>query len=82
MDMAVLIYKMIVGKLHNRVIKFFKIILLWYWKSLFMRTLSEWFCNDNIPHELHRKGDIECYDKFMQQRPNYPKIWWSNLFLI
>ena len=49
--------------------------------SLVMRTLSEWFYNDNIPHELHRKGDIECYDKVMGQRPNYPKIWWYNLVL-
>jgi hypothetical protein len=47
-----------------------------------MRTLSEWFCNNNIPHELQRKGDIECYDKFMERRPNYPKIWWHNLVLI
>jgi hypothetical protein len=35
-----------------------------------MYILSEWFYNDNnnIPsHELQRKGDIECYDKFMEQ---------------
>jgi hypothetical protein len=49
--------------------------------SLVMRTLSEWFYNDNIPHELHRKGDIEYYDKVMGQCPNYPKIWWHNLNL-
>jgi hypothetical protein len=35
-----------------------------------MRILSEWFDNDNNnipPHELQRKGDIECYDRFMEQ---------------
>jgi len=48
-----------------------------------MRTLSEWFYSDNIPsHELQLKGDIECYDKVMEQRPNYPKICWYNLVLI
>jgi hypothetical protein len=48
-----------------------------------MRILSEWFYNDNyIPYELQRKGDIECYDKFMEQYPNYPKIWWHNLILL
>ena len=46
-----------------------------------MRTLSEWFCNDNIPNELQWKGDIECYDKVMEQRPIYPKIWWYKLVL-
>ena len=46
-----------------------------------MRTLLEWFCNDNIPHELQWKRDIECYDKVMGQLPNYPKIWWYNLVL-
>ena len=46
-----------------------------------MHTLSEWFCNDNIPYELQREGEIECYDKLMEQHPNYPKIWWNNLFL-
>ena len=47
-----------------------------------MRILSEWFYNDNnIPHELQWKGDIECYDKVMGQCPNYPKIWWYNLVL-
>jgi len=46
-----------------------------------MRTLSGWFCNDNISHELQSKGDIECYDKVMEQRPNYPKIWWNNLVI-
>jgi hypothetical protein len=39
-----------------------------------MHTLSEWFWNDTIPHELHREGDIECYDKLMEQHSNYPKI--------
>ena len=49
-----------------------------------MRNLSEWFYNDNNipPYELQKKGDIECYDKFMKQRPNYPKIWWYNIVLI
>ncbi len=46
-----------------------------------MLTLSERFYNNNIPPELQRKGDIECYDKVMEQRPNYPKIWWYNLVL-
>ena len=41
-----------------------------------MRTLSEWFCNDNIPKELEWNKDIDCYDKVMDQYPNYPKIWW------
>ena len=45
-----------------------------------MRTLSEWLC-DNIPHELQWKGDIESYDKVMEQHPNYLKIWWYNLVL-
>jgi hypothetical protein len=44
-----------------------------------MRTLTEWFCSDNIPYELQQNGDIECHDKVMEQRPNYPKIWWYNL---
>jgi hypothetical protein len=39
-----------------------------------MRTLTEWFCSDNIPHGLQRNDDIECYDKVMEQRPNYIKI--------
>ena len=47
-----------------------------------MCTISKWFCNNNIPHELQWKGDIECYDKIMGQSPNYPKIWWYNLVLI
>jgi len=48
-----------------------------------MRILSEWFYNgnNNIPYKLQRKGDIECYDKFMEQCPNYPKIWWYNLII-
>ena len=46
-----------------------------------MRALSDWFCSYNIPHELQRKGDIECYDKVMEQHPNYPKIWWYRLVL-
>ena len=47
-----------------------------------MHTLSEWFWNDTIPHGLHREGDIECYDKLMEQHSNYPKIWWNNLLLV
>ena len=39
-----------------------------------MSTISEWFYNDNIPHELQWKEDIECYDKVMDLYPNYPKI--------
>jgi hypothetical protein len=47
-----------------------------------MCTLSEWLCcSDSIPHELQWKGDVECYNKVMGQRPNYPKIWWYNLVL-
>ena len=46
-----------------------------------MRTLSKWFCNDNIPYELQWKGDIECYDKVVRQRLNYPMVWWYNLVL-
>ena len=49
--------------------------------SLIMRTFLEWLCWDEIQHELQRKGDIECYDKVMESSPNYPKIWWYNLFL-
>jgi len=43
-----------------------------------MRILSEWFYNgnnNNIPYKLRQKGDIECYDKLMEQCNNYPKIW-------
>ena len=35
-----------------------------------MPILSEWVYNDNnniLLHELQRKGDIGCYDKFMEQ---------------
>jgi len=46
-----------------------------------MHALSEWFCNNSIPHELQQKGDLECYDKVMESCPNYPKILWNNLFL-
>lgn len=46
-----------------------------------MRTLTEWFCSDNIPYELQQNDDIECHDKVMEQGPNYPKIWWYNLIL-
>ena len=47
-----------------------------------MNILSEGFYNDKIPHhEIQRKGDIECYDKFMEHYPTYPKIWWHNLIL-
>jgi hypothetical protein len=46
-----------------------------------MRALSEWFCNYSIPNELQWKGDIECYDKVMERRPNYPKILWYMLVL-
>ena len=46
-----------------------------------MRTFLEWFCWDEIQHELQRKGDIECYDKVMESHPNYPKILWYSLFL-
>ena len=43
-----------------------------------MRTIStEWFYNDNIPYELQWKEDIECYDKVMEPRPIYPKIWYN-----
>ncbi|HET9807605.1 MAG TPA: hypothetical protein VFP49_11900 [Nitrososphaeraceae archaeon] len=31
--------------------------------------------------ELQWKRDAECYDKFMDIYPNYPKIWWYNLVL-
>ena len=47
-----------------------------------MSILSEWFYNNNISHELQWKKDIECYDKVMGQRPNYPMIWWYSLVLI
>ena len=43
-----------------------------------MRTLSELLC-ESISHELQWKGEIECYDKVMEPRTNYPKIWWYNL---
>ena len=48
-----------------------------------MRILSKWFYNgnNNIPYKLHRKGDIECYNKLMERCPNYPKIWWHNLII-
>jgi len=46
-----------------------------------MRILSEWFYFECIPHEFQWKGEIECYDKFMQQRPNYLKIWLYYLVL-
>jgi len=43
-----------------------------------MRTVStEWFYNDNIPYELQWNRDIECYDKVMEPRPNYHKIWYN-----
>ena len=35
-----------------------------------MRTFIEWIL-DSITHELHRKGDIECYEKAMELHPNY-----------
>ena len=38
-----------------------------------MRTFNEWIWV-SIPHELQRKGDIECYDKVMEPCPNYFKI--------
>jgi tetratricopeptide (TPR) repeat protein len=41
-----------------------------------MRTFVEWIW-DSIPHELQRKGDIECYEKAMELHPNYPKIWYD-----
>jgi tetratricopeptide (TPR) repeat protein len=41
-----------------------------------MRTFIEWIL-DSITHELHRKGDIECYEKAMELHPNYPKIWYN-----
>lgn len=44
-----------------------------------MCTLSEWFCNDNIPEELQWYGDVECYDKVMDQYPNYPMIWYRQI---
>ena len=47
-----------------------------------MCTLSKWLCcSDSIPHKLQRKGDVECYNKIMGQRPNYPKLCWYNLVL-
>ena len=52
-----------------------------------MSILSEWFYNgnnnnnNNIPYKLRQKGDIECYDKLMEQCNNYPKIWWHNLII-
>jgi hypothetical protein len=44
-----------------------------------MRALSEWLYNDNIPKELQRNGDIECYDKVMDEYPNYPMIWYCQM---
>lgn len=44
-----------------------------------MRVLSEWFYHDNIPKELQWNGDIECYDKVMDQYPDYLKIWWCHI---
>ena len=41
-----------------------------------MRTFLEWIL-DSIPHELQRKGDIECYDKAMELHPNCLKIWFN-----
>ena len=41
-----------------------------------MRTFVDWML-DSIPHELQRKGDIECYEKGMELLPNYPKIWYN-----
>jgi len=41
-----------------------------------MRTLVEWIL-DSITPELHRKGDIECYEKAMELHPNYPRIWYN-----
>jgi hypothetical protein len=26
-------------------------------------------------------SNIECYDKLMEQCPNYPKIWWHKLII-
>jgi hypothetical protein len=41
-----------------------------------MRTFLEWIL-DSIPHELQRKGDIECYEKAMELHPNCLKIWFN-----
>jgi tetratricopeptide (TPR) repeat protein len=41
-----------------------------------MRTVVEWILG-SIPHELQRKGDIECYKKAMELHPNYTKIWYN-----
>ncbi len=43
-----------------------------------MRTFVDWML-DSIPHELQRKGDIECYEKAMELHPNYPKIWYNSV---
>ena len=43
-----------------------------------MRTLIEWIW-ERIPHELQRRGDIEDYDKVMEQRPNYFKILYNRV---
>jgi hypothetical protein len=34
-----------------------------------------------IFHINYNGKDIECYDKLMEQYPNYPKIWWHNLII-
>ena len=44
-----------------------------------MRTLSKWFSFNSIPYELQWKGEIECYEKVMEPRPNYPKIWYNRV---
>ena len=44
-----------------------------------MRTLSEWFCNEDIPYELQRKEYIECYDKVMESHPNYLTIIYTHV---
>ncbi|HSF00242.1 MAG TPA: hypothetical protein VLA48_05040 [Nitrososphaeraceae archaeon] len=42
-----------------------------------MRIFLEWFYYNSTLHELQWKGDIECHDKVMESRPNYPKIWYN-----
>ena len=35
-----------------------------------------WMCGETISMLKIRK-EIECYDKVMERRPNYPKIWYN-----